>query len=231
MGVGLTLLLLGAGVGLHLEQVAELSLEDATALAVELGQALEPRVGGAAVLDDPLWPDCGRRDRCAEEVRQRTSAEELVYLRVLGGPTKIRLIAERLQPGQAHPPLTRTLPRDRTGWASELAELATTLYPEVLPAPPQDPGLVAIPPAPAPQSNLLVPLVPIGVGVVLASVGVGFGLSSRSTRETLETTSLPDAEYQEGLSKMRTHGLAANLLLSTAVVAVAAGVVLWLTAE
>lgn len=231
MALGLTLLLLGAGVGLHLEQVAELSLEDASAVAIELVQALEPRVGGAAVLDDPLWPDCGRRDRCAEEVRQRTSASELVYLRVLGGPTKIRLIAERLQPGLSHPPQTRTLPRDQKSWASELGELATALYPEVLPAPAEEPALVALPPVAAPPSRAWVPLVPIGVGVVLAGVGVGFGLSSRSTRETLETTALPEEEYQAGLSKMRTHGLAANLLLGTAVIAAATGVVLWLTAE
>ena len=229
MGVGLTLLLLGAGVGLHFEQVAELSLEDASAVAIQLGQAPAPRVGGAAALDDPLWPECGRRDRCVEEVRQRTGASELVYLRVLGGPTKIRLIAERLQPGRAHPPLTRTLPRDQPSWAAELAELAAALYPEVLPPPPEDPALVAIPPPPAPESNAWVPLVPIGVGVAVAGVGVGFGLSSRSTRETLETTSLPEAEYQDGLSKMRTHGLVANVLLGTAVVAVATGLVLWLT--
>ncbi|MBK6683772.1 MAG: hypothetical protein IPG45_04810 [Deltaproteobacteria bacterium] len=231
MVAGLTLLLLGAGVGLHLEQVAELSLEDATAVAIQLGQALEPRVGGPANLDDPLWPECGRGDRCADEVRQRTGAAELVYLRVLGGPTKIRVIAERLQPGQPHPPITRTLPRDQPSWAQELAELATALYPEVLPAPPPEPALVALPPAPAPAANRWVPLVPIGVGVALAGVGVGFGLSSRSARDTLETTSLSDEEYQQGLSTMQTHGLVANLLLGTAVVAVAAGVVLWITAD
>lgn len=231
LGAAVGLLLVGAGVGLHLEQVAELTLEDASALAFQLGQALEPRVGGAPVIDDPLWPECARPDRCVDEVRLRTRAQELVYLRVLGGPTKIRLIAERLEPGRSHPPITRNLTRERVTWAPELAALALALYPVALARAPDESAVWTPPPPPPPAETNLVPLIPLGVGVAAAAVGVGFGLSSRALRQDLENGAIPDAEYDREVEHMRAHGLVANLLFGTAAVAGATALILWLTTD
>src|SRR5688572_8419299 len=96
LATSLGLLLVGSGVGVHLEELGEMPLAEASSFADRLAEAIEARTGRRAVLDDPLWPACKESNRCVDAIRARTETEDVVLLRLYKGPTKIRLIAERL---------------------------------------------------------------------------------------------------------------------------------------
>jgi hypothetical protein len=223
----LGLLALGAGVGLHLDQFAELSLEEASRVSLRLGEHLELRAGGQAVLDDPVWPECTRADRCLDDLRSRTQAKELVFLRVFGGPTKIRLIAERLEPNGKSTTAQRNLPRDREPWPEELASLALELYPTPLAREGEELVQAPIGRSVEADTGSYYPLIPIGAALVLAGVGVGFGLSSASASDRIMSVQLGNEEYESELTRSEDHRVVAFVLFGSALVAVITGVILW----
>src|SRR5437868_10662217 len=97
----LGLLVLGADVGVHVEELDQIDADTARALLDALGSALAP-LAPVVAIDAERGP-CGPDLRCLEPARARTDARELVLLKAYGGPTRIRVLAERRGPGANGP--------------------------------------------------------------------------------------------------------------------------------
>lgn len=227
-----------AGLGVHVEQVVDLSLGDATSIATVLGDAIGLRTGRPVEVDDPLAPPCGLPTRCLGEVAARTHAGELIYLRLIGGVTKIRVVAERLnRAGQKVTEATVNLAVDRRDWPTSLDRLARRLFPEALGSPPgvvrgavgrpatAEPGVAR---ATGPSGiERAAPWLLIGLGVATGVAGTVLGRSASSARDSIETLRLSDDEYVDTLDRMRSHGTAANVLFGVAAGSALTGLV-WL---
>src|SRR5687768_6087322 len=131
LAVSLGLLLVGSGVSIHLEELGEMPLEQASSFADGLAEAIEARTARRAVLDDPLWPECRDADRCVDAIRARTKTDDVVLLRLYSGPTKIRLYAERLSlDGLRDARIEENVPKEHAEWGPPIDKVAAQLFPE-----------------------------------------------------------------------------------------------------
>ncbi len=212
--------------GVHLEESADLPLADATQVLHALIDVLAPRAGGRPVLNDPLWPACRQEDRCISEIEARLAADELVMVRLFAGPSRIRVVAERI-PREGSPiRAALNLPRESAEWGPALAELAIQLYPVPLPDPLREKKQVV---SEAPDHQPW-PWVVFGVGTAGLIVGSGLGLSSADAARDLRNDPMQAALLSSRLERMHDHGLAANVLIGTGAVCAVAGL-LWLAFE
>jgi hypothetical protein len=175
----------------------------------------------------------------SEAVERRAGpVEDSLKLRLLGVPTRIRVLAVR-EPGKKTGEVD--LPRAREKWAPVLDTLAATLF-EPRPPPlvekkaeaPPRPSLVHDPvkSTDVPSDRVsYAPWIVVGAGVVALAVGTGFGISSRGARsEALERPH--SAEMNAALEDRAVgHGWAANILLGSGLVAIGTGVVLFVIDE
>jgi hypothetical protein len=227
------LLLLGAGVGVHLEQYSGLQLEDASRVLDALAHAIEKRTGVRPALDDPLWPSCQAADRCLPAIRIRTHAEDVVFVTMFGAPKKLRLIADRdPAPADSALRIELDLPRDETAWSEPLDKVASVLFPEAR-APPANAANaadakaaeIARPPPEVGLERYRRTWVALGAGALSLGVGIGFGIVSHNARRDIETIYMSNPDYESSLHRMRATGLVANILFGVAAACVIAGVV------
>jgi hypothetical protein len=232
-----TLLLLttGATLVLHVEEKIGVSQEDLDASLQGLKSAITARTGPIdVVLTSAAQLVCSDRAACVEEIRSQRGGVEIVFLRVLGIPSTIRMIAERAgREGKSHVDLERKQPFDATA----LDALAAELFPERVepplaakPAaiPPEGPrpDLVATsaPATPAPSGPRLLPWALLGGSAVAAGLGLAFGFQNAHVVREGEATFDPARRAQLQGETFST-GLAADILFGVAIVgAVAAGV-------
>ncbi len=220
--LGLAVLLVGATVALHVDEGRGLPADQLSAL-------MESAVGvlGASGIEATLHRDrCVAKDRCDAEVRAATGASDVVRLRILAVPTRIRVHARRVgASGYTVASGHADLGRDPESWPRGLKGLALILFPPV--EAPE--ALVATGPPPA-QTGLhwAVPASVTGAGAVLAAAGFGFGASSDAARFDVETMPHSAMETEALLGRAHDHGLAATVLVSVGAAAVVTGVVLWL---
>jgi hypothetical protein len=226
------LLFAGAGVGLHLDQYGGLQLEDATEVVDAIARAIEHETGTKPVLDDPLAPACTSDDRCLAAIRDRTKADDVVFVVVFGAPTKLRLIAERAASARSggEKKIELDVPRDRSAWTSPLERVAHQLFPEGKTLPAQPP--IALEATPKPSGGLrTTPIIAFAGGGVALATGIAFGIVSHNARTEIETTELSDSDYDSTLHRMRATGLVADILFGVAAACVIAGVVLLMSGD
>jgi hypothetical protein len=233
LAVSLGLLLVGSGTGVHLEEHGEMQLQEAASFAGRLTDAIEARTARRAVLDDPLWPECKDANRCVDAIRARTKTEDVVLLRLYAGPTKIRLIAERLSlDGLRDARIEENVPRDANGWNAPIEGLAERLFPE----PPRPEETVAErvvttpPPDEAPGFFDVAPWVVLGTGAAALIASGGFALSWKSARDEV-TRDPSQEEFDAAFDRIRTHGRLANGFLIGGLVGIATGGVLLMFAD
>jgi hypothetical protein len=222
--------LISATFVVHVEDVRGVSADDESAILAAFSRAIETRSGRKGSID---LAGCKKKDRCAAELAERSGAEDVVFVRMIGVPTRVRILVER-QPQKTA--AEADLPRSRDGWEPVLAGLAEALFPEAKPrsetvatvGPKPEPPRVKPEPAPAvePESSSLLPWIAFGAGAVALSVGTGFGLSSRDARDDARSRPHSDMENDALSDRAIGHGLAANVMFGTAVIAVGAGVLL-----
>ena len=222
-----------ASLGVHLEEVVDVSLRDATEVAQSFARSVEGRTGLAPRVDDPLSPRCAPPGRCLGNVAARTNAEDLVFVRLIGGVTKIRVIARRYRrDGTQVAQASVTLPRDPSVYETQLDRLSALLFSERFRPTRTDPRVMVLTPPREERSVWLqaAPWVVLGVGVTAGAVGVAFGRSSASAQDRIRSEELTGAAYTDALNQMRDHGTAANVLLGVAVGTTITGVA-WLLAR
>src|SRR5262249_37357776 len=158
----------------------------------------------AVAIDDPTWASsCTSADRCASEVRARTQAEEVVLVRLYGGPLKIHVTADRLTSTSTGADRGRTreanVPKTRANWTDGLEALAGELFDRS--ADPSDVAVAKPAPRQAVETKLsivrAVPWILCGVGVAAAGAGLAFGLDSAHTRNRIEAEILTAPDYQD----------------------------------
>lgn len=225
-GLWLATLLVGAdpGFAVHVASSADVAPRTALAVADRLEARLQARLGRPGVVSLSEWGDCPRD--CAGDVRRRTGAGTVVLLRLVGGVTRVRVVAERFEAGPRA--ITRSvvdLEADADDdWDVGLDAVAVDLWPDAPPPPDTHPALTSAGPAPA--TTRWAPWVTTAAGAAAVGVGVGFGVSSRDAGRTLESTVLDATTRDELEGRQRTHGLLANTLIVTGGVAVVGGL-LW----
>jgi hypothetical protein len=238
-GIELALVLISASVALRVEDSRGVSADDQTAIMTAISEAIAERSGRDAAVDKGA---CKKKERCAADVAQRTQAEDVVFLRFLGVPTRIRILADREStkfPAKKHAEID--LPRSRDGWTPALASLAESLF-EAKPLP----AVTETPPVGDPKTAELVsdtaakddgqqdrvalaPWIALGGGALALAIGSGFGLSSRGARNEALRRPHSDAENMDLEDRAIGHGLAADVMFGVALVGIGAGVVLLLT--
>lgn len=219
MSAVLGLMLVGAGIAIHVEDVRGLDVTESVALTTELARALQARTGTVAVVDDPAWGPCiGADEICLERVRDRTRSSVVVLVRAFAAGTRLRVTMERIgHPGE---PRAVDLSRSPVGWRAPVMEAVSSMFAAGV-APP-----LAL--APAPPSARLGPYVVAGVGVAALAVGVVLGVGSASTLADLESGVTTASRAQADGDSARTRAVAANVLFGIAGAAIVAGVVWWL---
>ncbi|MBI4816493.1 MAG: hypothetical protein HY791_09545 [Deltaproteobacteria bacterium] len=128
---GPSLLLIATTLALHLEDAHGVAQPDAAAIAEAIGAAVQRRAGVSPVLvlESP-GADCRSIDRCYGEIRAKTNAEEIIFVRLLGSLTRVRVLAERVIDGTALRRADNDVERDRGSWGATFDGIALILYPE-----------------------------------------------------------------------------------------------------
>lgn len=216
--------LVGADVGLRVEEHEDLPLETALRLAESLGRAIEQRTGRSFVIDDFVWEPCRAEDRCLGEARARTGAKDVILMKLFGAPKKIRVIAQRF--GLEATRSEANVPIEVNAWGVPLEEMARLLFPNDRKPEPkkvEEPPLVPVKTEPLPPQPSIAPWVLLGAGATALVVGSVFGVSSRLARNTAEGEPLSDMQFADERDRLKAHGWAANILWPVGALTAGAG--------
>lgn len=214
-------------VALHVEELGELSLLEAMPVIAAVEKELDALAGIEAVLDDPSF-GCESAERCAEEVRARSGAAEVVMLRAVAGPTRMQLRLRRLRDGA--PPREAEGLIERTPAREALAALVRTLYPEAAALPriaeEISPPLRLAEPARTDTGPPILAGGLIALGLAGGVVGVVFAQQNADARRTVRENVLIDTEYRAARDRARSRGIAADVLIPAGASVLAAGLVI-----
>lgn len=163
----------------------------------------------------------------SEMIRASDRSGNTLSLRLQGAPTKIRLLAELL-PSTPPKKIVLDIPRDATRWKESLLPIALDFFPPSLTSGTKTSTLSALvaPPRIEDERSPRWSYVALGVGVVAAASGAVLAVSSARANDRLNNDDLMPAEIDELRSAANSRGIAADVLIGTALVAVAAGVVM-----
>ena len=230
------LLVLGAGVGIHFERRDELSSSQAQELKLELARAISGRVDREVVVDADE-SRCTPVHQCTYAIRERTGASDVVLLKAYRGPTKIHLVLRVFSSRHREPKTVETdVPKSSSGWGPMLERLVEEVEPLIRPEPlglspstPQSPRIVEpfVAPSGGGADPMLLPYLLVSTGVLVAGIGVGFGISSRSAFDDLRPGDLASSMIRDRIGQARSGALAANVLYVIATAAVSVGLVLF----
>lgn len=243
LSAALALALVG-DVGIAIEEARGVSGEDVSSIAEGLVEAVSARTGAAKI---DTGPRCERADRCIDDVRRRVGTSDLLLVRVIGVPTRLRLFVTHVAADGTKRDEAVDVARSRGKWAPAWRRLAATLFdakPEV-PPPPPPPLAASPPPPPSPPPSIVAPPPPaappeadpsigpwivLGASVATLATGIGFGFSSRGARQTAANEPKTPSELRDLEDRAIDHGTIANVMFGTSAVAAGAGIV-WLLLE
>jgi len=216
----LGLLIIGAGIALHLEDTRGLEQGESLALAAELGKAIKARTSTTPVLDDPVWSDCNEPDRCLSAIRQRTGASDVMLIRAFAAGARMRVTVERV--GSGKEPISLDLTRDAESWHDPMRVATETLYLE-------GKAVLEVPwsPPPPPPSPSVGPYVVAGAGVAMLGAGIGFGLASASAIRDLEAGVQRASIADPAADSAATQAVVANVMFAAAGAAIVGGLMWW----
>jgi hypothetical protein len=233
------LLAIGAGVAIHVEEAVNVPHETALAIASELRDLVERWSGESrVVVDDIVWTECARSDRCVGEIRSRTSAEDVLLLKLQGAPTRIRILAElhpmdesktrKLILDTSHAPSEREralLPLVEDFFARRSGSIAIAST-STRSSSPTAFGLEGIAPErQKPQTAESLSYVLMGAGSVLLGAGVVVGIRAQAARSRLQHEALTREEISELDDQTNQRAIAADVLVGAAIAGIVAGVV------
>lgn len=241
MLLSLGLILAASTVAVHAEESRDLPPDDVRALLGMLSSAIQRRTEQAPVVQPFAGGSpCTDRSRCLLEVLHATGAREVVPVRILAVPSRIRVIAELrnarldvLRRAQVD------LAREPSQWPASLDAMALALFPANSP-PSLTPALDAAPEArPRVAPPLLEPdLVAeseveprrwpwwlVGGGAVAGGVAIALGVENASARDEGERSPLPPARVEALQDTTRATGLGANILFGVAATSIITGAV------
>lgn len=219
----LALLAVGTTLALHVEEVGDVPPALAQQIVAQLAEQVEAHSGLAVVIDEDR-SGCLAGQPCAAAIRSRTSALELLLVRLIGGPIRVRVAIEhRLADDVAGRSGEADVPRE----GGDVERVVRGLVEATLPAR----AIEAVPVSVAPQPDPDPPWIAItllGVGAASAATGVIMGLGSQSAIDDLRAGAGPADEIARLDDRAGTQATVANVLFVVAAGALAAGVMAWL---
>lgn len=230
------LLVFGAGIAVHLEEIRGAKPEESTQVVNLLQRSLELRTGEKRIVQANVDAvACPIARKCTEAIRKSVRADEVLFVRMIGTPEKLRVIADRADaPGHDGVQVQVDLTRGADGWDSQLDLLAAGLFPServlvpVHVAPDDDPRPAAVSTQPAitpPRSP--VPWVVLGGSLIAGGLAVVLGVQNGDAQAIAETTQ-HQAEYIAADERAFRTGLGANILFTAAAAGIATSVYLLL---
>ncbi len=222
--LAVALLAIGS-IAVHVEETEDLRRESARRLAAAVQDAIHARTGLEVRLAGEGTPLCTSEDepRCVAGVRDATGAEAVVLLKLFGGPTKIRLVAERFD-GSSPLPARRVELSLRLSdpWSVGAEEAAAALYPEVDPRRGPDHAAEA-------SVRTIVPWSVVGAGALAAIAGGLVYATSAHEDDRLDAARMPGM-FDVGVTNTVDRSSAGLVVAAVGVAVVVAGVV-WLLVE
>jgi hypothetical protein len=226
-------LLFATSVEVRIEDTRGVSSDEARTIADGLRAAIAARSGGPVEIESKS--PCGQTEACIGEL-EKSGATDFVFVRLIGVPTRIRLIAERAG-GRAERSEV-DLTRARGSWPVVLGGVAEHLFPEPMVAPPPPPpaviasppppGIAVPPPAPPEEAASYAPWLLAGAGAVVLAVGVGFGASSRGARNAAANEPHTPEEIADLEDRAIGHGIAANVMFGVGGAGLLGALIWWL---
>jgi hypothetical protein len=206
-------LLLTGSIALHLDQTRDVSTATESAVLGAIEDAILRRTGQAPILDASVWAE-----GCAPNL-------ECISVTLVGGVTKLRILAARVSAGGVLGEAKCDLPRDSATWPAILDGLIADLglargFVETTP-----------PPATVATSPKWWPWIFVGAGLAAVAAGIAFGVSSRDASNAVDDGPRRGDAYLSLLDRSRDHAVAANILYATGAVSFAGGWVLVLVFE
>lgn len=231
----------GTTITVRVEDAPGMSPSDVTEVSRAFADALQTRTGASPKID--LFSDapCDSEDRCTDAIKERTGADEIVFVKLLGALTKIRFLAEAvtLESGSRRS-AQADLSKDKETWASSFEGLAILLFPNAQQAEPPkvateattapgQPELTVAPKAspqteappemvavsPAADEGDPVPWIILGTSVAVGIAATVLGVAAQDARDTIEgpeyLTLTPD-EISSKTDLAKNGGLAANIM-------------------
>lgn len=222
----LAILLLGAGVGVRVDVVDQVSVQDAAEITETFVSEVRTRTRGRVVapsLDSSS--ECVADDHCVQSTRLRSDVDDVVLLKLIMGLRRIRIVAEHYARGAPDPKAHELdLPRDRADWRASIAQLVKRMA--FVPAPAERPPPISAEPI-EPTKSLVPSWIAAGAGVALLGVGIGFGLSSRHARRaSQDPTLMPDA-FEDYADRTQAHAIVADVLFLTAGIGLVTAIALY----
>jgi hypothetical protein len=226
----------GAIIAVQVEEQRGVTGEEARAILSTLKGAIEARVHEAEVLfSDAVRLGCPSDQRCPRLIRERTSAERIVYVRMIGIPSLIRFIAELDAGGELGPAASGDAARDSNAISAAIAKITAALFPQEPPIlelrprvePPPLEARKPVGPIGEPEAHALSWML-FGASAIMIGTGVAFGLVNKSARDEGMMTTDP-GRIDELKTKTLYSGLIADFSFLLAIAGISTGVVLLLT--
>lgn len=151
---------------------------------------------------------------------------EVLAIKLVAGPTRIRLLAERAETAAR---AEANLSRGATTFRTELDEVVRRLFPEAIPKLSLDLPAPVAPKIREEETSGVrwAAWVTSGASVGLVIAGAVLGVSSRAALGDLEERALPAEEFRAASDRARGHGTAANILFAGAATCAVTGALLF----
>lgn len=219
------MVILAAPVGVQIDEIGELSREDAVSLVDELARAITRSTRRDAVwIETPSLACRTALTSCGERGR----AGLVLHVRAFAGLRYLRLELEREGEGLDAAKTSLDLVREPELWPAPLEALVRGL----IPALPAEAPVGSAPP-PAPERTLR-PWVLWAGGAALLGLGIGFGASSAAARSRASRPLGPESEaiYLDAADRAQSHAIVADLSFALSALTLAAGgVIYWLESD
>jgi hypothetical protein len=219
---GLGLLFATTTVAVHVDELKGVSLDTSLSLTAAIARAIEREAHFVVRVEDPDWPACSGEKGCAESIRMRLQADQVLGLRVLGGATLMRVVATLA--GMRVPSTAKVdIPKDPSAWEPVIHELVSTLFGTLYTPEPPRIALPVTAPEPSARSISPVPCVLIGAGAISLGVGIGFAWSGAKARARLRQEFLTDDAYEDLRARGESRTLTGEVLIGVAISSALAG--------
>ncbi len=220
----LGLLLIGATVGVSVDEVRDVEPAVTDRIVETLAQHITAHSGRSVVRDTMLWSACTRDDRCITAVRSRTKTDDIAFVQIFGGVRRVRVRVDHIEGNGRLRSARATLPLGEDFGPPLLEVVRRTFDAGVAPPPPPPPPPVVT--APPPERTTWPIWLAAGVTVAATGTAIGFGVSANSASSELNGRITRPAEYDALRDRADTHGAISNVAWISA--AVAAGATLTL---
>jgi hypothetical protein len=206
-----------ASIAIHVDETRGIDEQTKEELVDHVARAVEARTGSPPRIDDSVWAEpCDASEACFTAVRGRTGSSNALVLEIVGGPTKIRVLAARSPVERAE----CDVPRDRSAWTEAFDRLLSALSIG----------------GPSPVAAEVIareaatfgpwPWIAGGAGVAAIAVAIGFGAASAASSRDLDRGPLRGETYTNATARAHDFALTSNLLSIGGAVLVAAGLIL-----